>query len=129
MNLKPMKWLHNLLKGASLTGALFVFQACYGIRQDSPFDERGMAPMTFRVCSHLTGEPLRDIRVMVLEDGVRLTLGQTEGDGQCRVQIPYYRNAYGPFLTFEDPQGCYVPKDTVLVDLRDREIVIKMDVQ
>ena len=25
-----MKWLHNLLKGMSLTAALFVFQACYG---------------------------------------------------------------------------------------------------
>jgi len=25
-----MKWLHNLLKGLSLTAALFVFQACYG---------------------------------------------------------------------------------------------------
>jgi len=25
-----MKWLHNLLKGVSLSGALFVFQACYG---------------------------------------------------------------------------------------------------
>ena len=25
-----MKWLHKLLKGLSLTAALFVFQACYG---------------------------------------------------------------------------------------------------
>jgi len=25
-----MKWLHKLLKGMSLTAALFVFQACYG---------------------------------------------------------------------------------------------------
>ncbi len=25
-----MKWLHNLLKGMSLTACLFVFQACYG---------------------------------------------------------------------------------------------------
>ena len=25
-----MKWLHNLLKGLSLTACLFVFQACYG---------------------------------------------------------------------------------------------------
>ena len=25
-----MKWIHNLLKGMSLTAALFVFQACYG---------------------------------------------------------------------------------------------------
>ena len=24
------KWLRNLLKGVSLTAALFVFQACYG---------------------------------------------------------------------------------------------------
>ena len=24
------KWIHRILKGASLTGALFVFQACYG---------------------------------------------------------------------------------------------------
>ena len=24
------KWLHHALKGASLTAALFVFQACYG---------------------------------------------------------------------------------------------------
>ena len=24
------KWLHRALKGASLTAALFVFQACYG---------------------------------------------------------------------------------------------------
>ena len=25
-----MKWIRNLLKGFSLTAALFVFQACYG---------------------------------------------------------------------------------------------------
>ena len=34
-----MKWLHNLLKGASLAGALFVFQACYGVPQASPNEE------------------------------------------------------------------------------------------
>ena len=31
-----MKWLHNLLKGMSLTAALFVFQACYGTPPGSP---------------------------------------------------------------------------------------------
>ncbi len=36
-----MKWLHNLLKGVSLTGALFVFQACYGTPQ-VPFDQEGV---------------------------------------------------------------------------------------
>ena len=34
-----MRWLHNLLKGASLTGALFVFQACYGTPEAPPFEE------------------------------------------------------------------------------------------
>ena len=30
IHLKMRKWLHRALKGASLTTALFVFQACYG---------------------------------------------------------------------------------------------------
>ena len=33
-----MKWLHNLLKGLSLTAALFVFQACYGTPPGYPED-------------------------------------------------------------------------------------------
>ena len=33
-----MKWLHNLLKGMSLTAALFVFQACYGTPPGYPDD-------------------------------------------------------------------------------------------
>jgi len=33
-----MKWLHNLLKGMSLTAALFVFQACYGTPPGYPAD-------------------------------------------------------------------------------------------
>ena len=28
---------------------------------------------------------------------------------------------------FEDPEGLYVPKDTVLTDLRERNIIIKLD--
>ncbi len=42
-----MKWLHNILKGASLTGALFVFQACYGIPQPALWEESGTASMSF----------------------------------------------------------------------------------
>ena len=45
----------------------------------------------------------------------------------CRVGIPYFRNQEGPFIRFEDPQGAFIVKDTSLVDLRDREIVIKLD--
>lgn len=39
------KWIHHVLKGASLTAALFVFQACYGT-PPAPYelpDEEGSA--------------------------------------------------------------------------------------
>ena len=126
-----MKFLHNLLKGASLTGALFVFQACYGMPQ-SPLDiESGEAPMTFSLVSRTTGEPLEGIRIKGgawKQDMEReQVLGITDANGHCRVGIPYFRNQEGPFIRFEDPQGGFIAKDTSLVDLRDREIVIKLD--
>ena len=124
-----MKWLHNLMKGASLTGALFVFQACYGIPQAPIYEENGLAPMTFTLLSRTTGEPLQGIRISgeAQNFGYAQELGITDADGHCRVEIPYVRNLEGPFLYFEDPQGQYIGKDTTLVDLRDREIVIKLD--
>lgn len=122
-----MKWLHNLLKGISLTGALFVFQACYGTPYD-PFYEEGVAPMSFSLVSHTTGEPLEGILVKVKNWGEMHEIGKTDASGHCRVQIPYLRNEVGPYLTFEDPQEFYTLKDTVLADLRDRDVVIKMDV-
>ena len=126
-----MKFLHNLLKGASLTGALFVFQACYGMPQAPLGEENGEAPMSFSLVSRTTGEPLEGIRIkggpwkqsMGQED----VLGTTDANGRCRVEIPYYRNQEGPYIRFEDPQGAFVVKDTTLADLRDREIVIKLD--
>ena len=126
-----MRFLHNLLKGASLTGALFVFQACYGMPQAPLWEENGEAPMSFSLISRSTGEPLEGIRIkggpwkqnMDREE----VLGITDANGRCRVQIPYFRNQGGPFLRFEDPQGAFIVKDTTLADLRDREIVIKLD--
>ncbi|MBR1570175.1 MAG: hypothetical protein IJ651_10035 [Bacteroidales bacterium] len=40
-----MKWIRNILKGISLTAALFVFQACYGTPgvYDDPSGEEEMA--------------------------------------------------------------------------------------
>ena len=121
-----MKWLHNLLKGASLTGALFVFQACYGIPQ-GPLDERGVAPMNFKLVSHETGLPLEGVQILVNDFGTLNLLGRTNAEGRCHVEIPYVRNEKGPFLTFEDPQGFYQPKDTSLADLRERDIIVKLE--
>ena len=121
-----MKWLHNLLKGVSLSGALFVFQACYGIPQ-GPLYEDGLAPMTFKLISHETGLPVEGVHILVNEYGSLRLLGQTAADGRCHVEIPYVRNEKGPFLTFEDPQGFYQPKDTTLADLRERDIIVKLE--
>lgn len=128
-NETDMKWLHNLMKGASLTGALFVFQACYGIPQAPIYQESGMAPMTFTLLSRASGEPLQGIRIFgeAQKNGYSQELGFTDADGRCRVEIPYVRNQEGPFLTFEDPEGQYIVKDTTLADLRDREIIIQLD--
>ena len=126
-----MKILHNLLKGASLTGALFVFQACYGMPQPDIYGESGLAPMSFSLVSRATGEPLEGIQVkggsMKRDMDGENALGTTGADGRCRVEIPYLRHLEGPYLRFEDPNGHFVAKDTTLADLRDRDIVIKLD--
>ena len=124
-----MKWLHNILKGASLTGALFVFQACYGTPQPPILEEDGRAPMSFTLLSGTTGEPLEGIRITGSATGGSYSdeLGVTGADGRCRVEIPYVNNLEGPFLSFEDPQGRFAVKDTTLADLRDREIVVKLE--
>ncbi|MBR1575255.1 MAG: hypothetical protein IJ654_02270 [Bacteroidales bacterium] len=126
-----MKWLHNLLKGASLTTALFIFQACYGVPQPA-LVEFGWAPMSFSLVSDRTGEPLEGIRVKgkAIQDDVEyVELGVTDADGRCQVGIPYERNELGPYLRFEDPSGQVAPKDTMLADLREREIVIRLNPQ
>ena len=126
-----MKFLHNLLKGASLTGALFVFQACYGTPQSPLLTDDGLAPMSFYLVSRTTGEPLSGIRITGSawkgDPAAEDELGTTGADGRCRVEIFYKRNQEGPFLRFEDPNGAYAVKDTTLADLRDREIVIRLD--
>ena len=126
-----MKWLRDILKGASLTGALFVFQACYGIPEPPLYEEAGKAPMTFSLVSKSTGEPLEGISIgsnatINRKEGM-VKMGVTDAQGKCKVNIPYRRNVEGPFVFFEDPEGRFSDKDTVLLDLRERDILIKMD--
>ena len=122
------KWLHNLLKGASLTTALFIFQACYGVPQPALYEDYGEAAMSFSIMSRSTGKPLEGIVISGSErsNGHYQELGVTGPDGRCSLKIPYARNFEGPFLRFEDPSGVMAPKDTSLADLREREIEIKM---
>lgn len=129
INSAMRKILHNLLKGASLTTALFIFQACYGVPMPPMYEDGGVAPMSFSLVSGKTGEPLVGIQVKAKADARwsdYQELGVTGQDGRCSVEIPYERNFDGPFLRFEDPEGKLSPKDTSLADLREREIVIRM---
>ena len=125
-----MKWLHNILRGVSLTSALFVFQACYGMPEPPLYEEGGEAPMTFSIVSRSTGDPVEGVQIsgsaVNRTEGMRL-LGVTDAEGKCQVRIPYKRNLEGPFIVFEDPSGSFAAKDTTLADLRERDIVIKMD--
>jgi len=125
-----MKWLHNLLRGFSLTGALFVFQACYGIPEPPLYSDGGEAPMTFTLVSGDTGTPLEGISIKynyTESNQIIYDLGVTDANGKARVNIPYRRNLEGPFIRFEDPDGQFAAKDTVLLDLRDRDITVKLD--
>ncbi|MDT3365662.1 MAG: hypothetical protein LIQ26_00035 [Bacteroidota bacterium] len=126
-----MKLFRHLLKGASLTSALFVFQACYGVPEPPLMNENGEAPMSFSLRSRRDGAPLEGIQIYARStrsDYARYqSVGITDPYGKCRVTLPYNRNMEGPFLQFVDPSGRYVAKDTTLADLRDRLIEIKMD--
>ena len=124
-----MKWLHNILKGASLTGALFVFQACYGIPQPALWEEDGIASMSFSLVSRATGKPLEGIEIWghLGRDNVDHQLGVTDAKGQCRLELYYQRNFESPRLVFIDPQEQYAVKDTTLADLRDRVVTVKLD--
>lgn len=124
-----MKWLHNLLKGASLTGALFVFQACYGTPMPPLYDEFGEAPMTFSLVSGSTGKPIEGVRILSnpMNKENYQEVGITRADGSCYVKLPYNRNFEGPFIHFEGPDGLYAPKDTALADLRERTVLVKLN--
>lgn len=121
-----MKWLHNLLKASTLTTALFIFQACYGMPQGA-IDGPEMAPMTFTVVSEETGLPLKGITITESFLTKSEVLGVTDADGKCSVMVPYVRNLEGtPELVFEDPENVYASLDTVFNDLRELDIVIKL---
>ena len=124
-----MKILHRLLKGVSLTGALFVFQACYGMPQPELTRETGEALMTFTLLSNADKTPVEGIHVRgasYKNSAAASELGVTGADGRCLVRVPYVRNQLGPYIIFEDPEGRYASKDTTLADLREKEIVVKL---
>jgi len=70
------KWLHRALKGASLTTALFVFQACYGT-PPGPFDYEELQAEEME----LVAEPA-DAQAVAPESGEEIVTEQVSNEAE-----------------------------------------------
>ena len=119
-----MKLLHKILKGASLTTALFIFQACYG----TPDWLHDMSA-EFKVVTAEDGSPLEGIAIksrVEPEDNLDWILsGYTDESGVANVYFGY--SDYGtPQFRFESESGEYVIKDTIITNF-DHSILVKLE--
>jgi hypothetical protein len=119
-----MKWLHNLMKGLSLTTALFIFQACYGT-PDWLHDGR----LQFKVVAADTGEPLKDVyvssRVQAADNLDWIPCGVTNDEGMAYVYFGM-EEGMAPQFRFEMVDSDYMVKDTIIVDTEFRTVEIPL---
>ncbi|MBR4821376.1 hypothetical protein IKZ70_05895 [bacterium] len=119
-----MKWLHNLLKGLSLTTALFIFQACYGTPEWLHDNN-----LPFKVVAADTGEPLEGARissrVQAADNLDWIPCGVTNEYGEALVFFGTMDGADPQFRIWA-PGTEYLVKDTVLTDLRYHDVVISL---
>lgn len=120
-----MGFFRNFLKGASLTTALFIFQACYGT--PSWLDE---TDVSFKVISAEDGSPIKDVsvytRVYESENLDWNLRGYTNEEGIANVLVGVMEGR-SPQLRFEAEGNQYAVKDTVIADLsHSRLIEIKL---
>ena len=121
-----MKWLHNLLKGLSLTTALFIFQACYGTPEGLDFYS-----MSFKVVAADTGDPMEGVKVSARVrgyNGPTLSGGFLTGpDGEATVHFSRFDDeVLPPAFHFEPADDTYCVKDTVITDISPRLIEIAL---
>jgi len=113
------KWIRNILKGTSLSAALFVFQACYGM-PDGYKEEYNLG---FEVVDGNTLKPIPDVDVYYRDSGSTAwkSAGKTDRNG---------RNYLYPFnsksLDFKFEAENYQSRDTTIMDFSYRVITIKM---
>ena len=119
-----MKWLRNILKGASLTTALFIFQACYGTPEWLHDED-----VQFQVVSAADDMPVDDVEIytrVMYNDGLDWNLcGYTDEEGTLSTTI-YFDVNNAPQFRISDPNGRYAVKDTVIADMSDT-ILIKLE--
>ena len=114
-----MRLFRNFLKGASLTTALFIFQACYGTPQG--MEDYPETVACFQVVSSEDGLPLDGIcvkrKVSNSGDYGWILSGYTDNNGWYN--MAFNINAPAPEqvpFRFESEDGEYAAKDTVISD-------------
>lgn len=114
-----MKLLHNILKGMSLTTALFIFQSCYGMPQGAYRD-------MFDVTVHVTdaaGAPVDGVNLLaknpMLTNWTPICISDSEGNAD--VLIPYDPSDAFVDLRFESDK--FAVKDTTITDMTSGRVV------
>ena len=116
--------MFNFLKWASPAAALVVFAACTLAHKPLLVDAEGDARMSFTVLSAADGSPVKGVAVRAYESWS--DVAYTDEAGCCEAWLHYRRNVEGPTVSFVDPSERFAAKDTVLADLRFRNIVVKL---
>ena len=116
-----MRWLHNILKGASLTTALFIFQACYGT--PSWMNDLNVE---LQVVSAEDGSPIDDVEIYSRIDAddelIWNLCGYTDEKGSLSTMIITH-DGIDPQFRISDPAGRYAAKDTVVSNLGDTIVI------
>ena len=114
---QAMKPFRTILKGVSLTAAMFVFQACYGTMPAGEVDEA----VTFRVVDG-DGLPLPDVKILSqrLGDSEEQTddwylLGYTDSAGE--MAFGWDDMGLATRFRFDSQDAHYGVKDTVIDNL------------
>lgn len=120
-----MKGLRTILKGLSLTTALFVFQACYGTPYG--YDEYGVS---FKVISAETGKPLEGVDIQSRP----ANYADCDWNFCATTDETGYAGGFIGLRDFESPEFLftlegseYAVKDTIITDFKARMIVIELE--
>lgn len=115
-------WFRKILKGFSLTSAMFIFQACYGTADDWYYDTY----VEGQVISNSSGLPIPGIKV-TLENSDQYETTDTNGYFFLYIESLDTLN-----FNFEDidstRNGMYTTKDTVLIPTED-EVFIEIKLE
>ena len=116
-----MKWIRNILKGVSLTTALFIFQACYGT-PSWLYDQN----VRFKVVSAQDDTPIKDVQVYTrVSANNNLTwnlCGYTGEDGLLDTYVAISVND-SPQFRFNAEGQPYEVKDTTIARLGDLVVI------